>query len=48
LLRRSGLSEQKVLRYSLLGPFLNVPYRTLLSVIVLNAAIALSGASLSP
>jgi hypothetical protein len=47
LLLRSGLSEQKVLRYSLLGPFLNIPYRTLLSVIVVNAAMTLVGVSLS-
>jgi hypothetical protein len=47
LLRRAGLPERMVFRYSLLAPFLDVPYRTLLSVIVLNAALGLIGASLS-
>ena len=37
LLRAAGYSDGKVLKLSLLGPFLNVPYRVLLSAFVVGA-----------
>lgn len=39
LLRAAGYSDGKVLKLSLLGPFLNVPYRVLLSALVVHAVI---------
>lgn len=40
ILRRAGYADGKLLRMSLLGPFLNVPYRVALSAVVVNAFVA--------
>jgi hypothetical protein len=40
ILRRAGYTDGKLLRLSLLGPFLNVPYRVALSAAVVNAFLA--------
>jgi hypothetical protein len=44
LLRRSGLPDDRILRLSLLGPFLNVPYRMVISAVVINALFGWSPA----
>ena len=41
MLRRTGLKGRRLLEVGLLGPLLNVPYRVLLSAIVLHAALSL-------
>ncbi len=41
MLRRAGLQGRRLLQVGLLGPLLNVPYRVLLSAIVLHAAMGL-------
>ena len=41
MLRKAGLPEDKVLRLSFVGPFLNVPYRLLLSAALINAVQAM-------
>lgn len=41
LLRRSGLSGTPLLRFGLVGPFLNVPYRIFLSAAVMHGVIEL-------
>jgi hypothetical protein len=41
LLERAGHSNESILRASLLGPLLNVPYRVLVSAAVVNAAAGL-------
>ena len=43
MLAKAGLPEDRVLKLSFIGPFLNVPYRILLSAIVVNAALGLAG-----
>jgi hypothetical protein len=43
MLRKAGLPENRVLQLSFVGPFLNVPYRILLSAIVVNGAMSLAG-----
>jgi len=42
MLHKAGLPDDKVLKLSFLGPFLNVPYRILLSAIIFNAALQLA------
>lgn len=41
LLRRAGLSGKPLLRRSLIGPFLNVPYRIFLSAAVMHGVLQL-------
>jgi hypothetical protein len=39
LLKRAGFGERAILRYSLVGPLLNVPYRVVFSAVLLNAVL---------
>jgi hypothetical protein len=39
LLRRAGIAERQAFRYSLLGPFLNVPYRVMLTFIAVDVIL---------
>lgn len=42
LIQRAGVPRASVLRYSLIGPFLNVPYRVLLGALVLHVIVQVS------
>jgi hypothetical protein len=42
MLRKAGLPDRRVLQLSYVGSFLNVPYRILLSAIVVNAVLQLA------
>jgi hypothetical protein len=43
LLRKAGFADDEALRLAFVGPFLNVPYRVLLSSLAVGAAVQLGG-----